>query len=210
MCLCSKSFNYPTWHRCQSRHCVVWTLNVKVRGISPLTDSHCFSLPVSLKTALFSAISCIFINDKQDSVLHVPYQCALTPRITEPHRQNRPSLKWYNGGLCCLAYHWTRTSCLTSCRETSVLVSSGAAPESSCCPRARGDFLLWVGSSRTSAGCQSQLGELLACHALFLSLWTRLTAPVSWFVYLPDDSLGDKDTHPCFLLSALGPATVLL
>lgn len=37
--------------------------------------------------------------------------------ITEPHRQNRLSLKWHNDGLCCRPYRWTRTSCLISCRQ---------------------------------------------------------------------------------------------
>lgn len=52
--------------------------------------------------------------------------------------------------------------------QTVVSVSRAAAPKSSCCLAGRCDFLLW-GSSRTSAGCQTQLGELLA-RALSLSV----------------------------------------
>lgn len=46
----------------------------------------------------------------------------------------------------------------------SLSVSSAAAPESSCYPRGRGDFLLL---RTTSAGGQAQLGELLACAPSF-------------------------------------------
>lgn len=46
--------------------------------------------------------------------------------------------------------------------QTVVSVNSAAAPRPSCCPPGRCDFLPW-GFSRTSAGCQTHLGELLAC-----------------------------------------------
>lgn len=59
-------------------------------------------------------------------------------------------------------------------RQTVVSVSIAAAPESSCCPGGRVDFLLW-GSLGTSAGCQTQLADVL--HALSLSLhFSFLTA----------------------------------
>lgn len=135
-----------------------------------------FPLPL-WRQSCFSMWRFVFYYDKQGAILHV-YPVNGFYALYQPQRQYWQSLKWHNEGLCSRACHWTRTSCFTSCRQ---LIQW--APQSSCCPGGRGDFLLWA-FWKTSAGSQTRMAE----H------WQEL------FLF----------RYHCLLLGALGPATLLL
>lgn len=121
----------------------------------------------------------MFVYDKQDTILSVYPAISFHACIEESHRQYCQSVKWHNDGLYCRAYHWTWTSSLRSLQ--TVVSVSVAALESSCSPGGRGDFLLW-GSSRTSAGCQAQLGMHSFSFSKFFTADTSVSicVPASW------------------------------
>lgn len=149
----------------------------QLKGDFPLTDN-LFCLPVSLKTALFFRVRfCIYLWQTGCYFTCVP--CHLLSCLYRASQAKLTAIKVIQWLLVLQALPLD-SHFLSYILQTVVSVSSAAAPESSCCPGGRGDFLLW-GSSRTSAGCQTQLGELLACT---LSLSVHFS-PLCELVYLP-------------------------
>lgn len=87
--------------------------------------------------------------------------------------------------------------------QTVASVSSAAAPESSCCPWGRGDFLLW-GFFKNICRLSDPAGWTVGMHSFSFCTFLTTWCVVLYFCHIK--ARGNMDRNHCFLLSALGPA----
>ena len=170
----------------------------QIKGDFPLTNNHWFSCSCYSETALFGWVK---VYEKKDAASGL-YECFHALWASQAKLTVIKVIQWQLVLLCLSLESYFRPYIL----QTGVSVSGAAAPESSCCPGGRDDFLL-RGASRTSAAWQTQLGELLALNCF----GTFLTSRCVGLYFLPAKCSVDMDRVHCSLLSALGcyPAAVM-